>query len=71
MSWRKPTLFFVACITMAKGHPGVKRSRDPAQFAKLMIDIASGEVEDREPESKAEPPAKNTPKAKSPRSKAR
>jgi hypothetical protein len=26
-----------------------KRPRDPAQFAKLMIDIASGEVEDREP----------------------
>jgi hypothetical protein len=48
-----------------------KRPRDPAQLAKLMIDIASGEVEDREPESKAEPPAKNTPKAKSPRSKPR
>jgi hypothetical protein len=28
-----------------------KRPRDPAQLAKLMIDIASGEVEDREPES--------------------
>lgn len=28
-------------------HP--KRPRDPAQLAKLMIDIASGEVEDREP----------------------
>ncbi len=27
-----------------------KRPRDPAQLAKLMIDIASGEVEDREPE---------------------
>jgi hypothetical protein len=26
-----------------------KRRRDPAQLAKLMIDIASGEVEDREP----------------------
>lgn len=25
-----------------------KRPRDPAQLAKLMIDIASGEVEDRE-----------------------
>jgi hypothetical protein len=25
------------------------RPRDPAQLAKLMIDIASGEVEDREP----------------------
>ena len=24
--------------------------RDPAQLAKLMIDIASGEIEDREPE---------------------
>jgi hypothetical protein len=27
-----------------------KRPRDPAQLAKLMIDIASGEVEDRKPE---------------------
>jgi hypothetical protein len=26
-----------------------KRPRDPGQLAKLMIDIASGEVEDREP----------------------
>jgi hypothetical protein len=26
-----------------------KRPRDPAQLAKLMIDIASGKVEDREP----------------------
>jgi hypothetical protein len=26
-----------------------KRPRDPAQLAKLMIDIASGEIEDREP----------------------
>jgi hypothetical protein len=25
----------------------LKRPRDPAQLAKLMIDIASGEVEDR------------------------
>jgi hypothetical protein len=29
----------------------LKRPRDPAQLAKLMIDIASGEVEDREAES--------------------
>jgi hypothetical protein len=27
----------------------LKRPRDPAQLAKLMIDIASGEVEDRGP----------------------
>jgi hypothetical protein len=27
----------------------LKRPRDPAQLAKLMIDIASGAVEDREP----------------------
>jgi hypothetical protein len=27
----------------------LKRPRDPAQLAKLMIDIASGEVEDRTP----------------------
>ena len=26
-----------------------KRTRDPSQFAKLMSDFASGEVEDREP----------------------
>jgi hypothetical protein len=26
----------------------LKRSRDPAPLAKLMIDIASGEVEDRD-----------------------
>jgi hypothetical protein len=26
-----------------------KRPRDPAQLAKLIIDIASGQVEDREP----------------------
>ena len=26
-----------------------KRPRDPAQLAKLMIDIASGEIEDRTP----------------------
>jgi len=32
---------------MPAKHP--KRPRDPAQLAKLMIDIASGEVEDREP----------------------
>jgi len=30
--------------------PLKRRPRDPAQLAKLMIDIASGEVEDREPE---------------------
>jgi hypothetical protein len=29
----------------------LKRPRDPAQLAKLMIDIASGEVPDREPTS--------------------
>jgi hypothetical protein len=29
--------------------PRRKRPRDPAQLAKLMIDIASGEVEDRKP----------------------
>jgi hypothetical protein len=30
----------------------LKRPRDPAQLAKLMIDIASGEVEDRKSASK-------------------
>ena len=31
-------------------HKLLKRPRDPAQLAKLMIDIASGEVADRAPE---------------------
>ena len=36
-----------------------KRPRDPAQLAKLMIDIASGEVEDRKqtPEEEGKDPA--------------
>lgn len=29
--------------------PRRKRPRDPAQLAKLIVDIAAGEVEDREP----------------------
>ena len=37
MSWRKPTSFFAACITMPKATIGVKRPRDTNQ------------VEDREP----------------------
>jgi hypothetical protein len=28
----------------------LKRPRDPAQLAKLIVDIATGQVEDREPE---------------------
>ena len=37
----------------------LKRPRDPAQLAKLMIDIASGEVEDRAqtPEEQGKDPA--------------
>src|SRR5438552_4968132 len=31
------------------GRPRPKRPRDPAQLAKLMIDIASGEVADKAP----------------------
>ena len=36
-----------------------KRPRDPAQLAKLVIDIASGQVEDREltPEERGKDPA--------------
>ena len=34
-----------------------KRPRDPAQLAKLMIDIASGEVEDSEPPTTKDPAA--------------
>jgi hypothetical protein len=42
---------------MPQKHP--KRPRDPAQLAKLMIDIASGEVEDRKqtPEERGKDPA--------------
>lgn len=35
----------------------LKRPRDPAQLAKLMIDIASGEVEDRQPPTGKDPAA--------------
>jgi hypothetical protein len=31
---------------------GVKRPRDPNQLAKLIVDIATGQVEDREPTSR-------------------
>jgi|GEM_PF-2912501 len=41
--------FFVACITMPKATTGVKRPRDTNQLAKLMVDILTGQVEDREP----------------------
>ena len=48
MSWRKLTSFFVAaCITMPKAPPGVKRPRDTNQLAKLIVDNATGQIEDR------------------------
>jgi hypothetical protein len=34
---------------MANVSKSPKRPRDPAQLAKLIVDIATGEVEDREP----------------------
>jgi len=34
---------------MPNGHKGARRPRDPAQLAKLIVDIATGVVEDREP----------------------
>ena len=34
-----------------------KRPRDPAQLAKLIIDIATGEIEDSEPSEKQKDPA--------------
>jgi hypothetical protein len=34
---------------MPKSPVGAKRPRDPAQLAKLIVDIATGAVEDREP----------------------
>jgi len=39
--------------------PHRKRPRDPAQLAKLIVDIATGEVEDREPEPEGERKAKD------------
>jgi hypothetical protein len=36
-------------VTMPRGFKGIKRPRDPAQLAKLIVDIATGEVEDRAP----------------------
>lgn len=37
----------IAGLRKMTSHP--KRPRDPAQLAKLIVDIATGEVEDREP----------------------
>jgi len=37
---------------MTADFKGPKRPRDPAQLAKLIVDIATGEVEDREPSAK-------------------
>jgi hypothetical protein len=34
---------------MPQGPKGVKRPRDPAQLAKLIVDIATGEVKEKEP----------------------
>ena len=34
---------------MPTGPKGEKRPRDPNQLAKLIVDIATGQVEDREP----------------------
>lgn len=45
---------------MAKGPKGEKRPRDPNQLAKLIVDIATGEVEDApdsNPESEKDPAA--------------
>ena len=44
---------------MPKRHTGVKHPRDPAQLAKLIVDIATGEVDDRErtPEGRGVDPA--------------
>jgi len=44
---------------MTEKTPHKKRPRDPAQLAKLIVDIAAGEVEDREvtPEEQGKDPA--------------
>lgn len=39
----------VSCHIAGMTEKKPKRPRDPAQLAKLMVDIATGEVEDREP----------------------
>ena len=47
------------CFALAHSMAGVvtmkKRPRDPAQLAKFIVDVATGEVEDREPDSGKEP----------------
>jgi hypothetical protein len=40
---------FSEIITMPTGPKGEKRPRDPNQLAKLIVDIATGQVEDRDP----------------------
>lgn len=34
-----------------------KRPRDPAQLAKFIVDVATGEIEDREPDGGKDPAA--------------
>jgi hypothetical protein len=48
-----------------------KRPRDPAELAKLMIDIASGEVEDRSSTKKKKTAKQRPQRWKSPRIKSR
>ena len=43
---------------MARGPKGEKRPRDLNQWAKRMVDIATGEVEDRERSEASKPNAK-------------
>jgi hypothetical protein len=45
-----------------------KRPRDPAQLAKLIVDIATGEVEDRDPKPR---PARVASKTSAPKVKSR
>lgn len=42
---------------MPTGPKGEKRPRDPNQLAKLIVDIATGQVEDREPKKQKNPAA--------------
>lgn len=34
---------------MSKQHKAAKRPRDPAQLAKFIVDVATGEIDDRPP----------------------
>jgi hypothetical protein len=58
-AWFWIRLEFESWLRRNGGSPMKKRPRDPAQLAKLIVDIATGEVEDRPqtPEERGKDPA--------------